>query len=67
VLRLLYLNVFGHHGQVRAWKTFDWDALDRLHELGLIGDPKSKAKSVPLTAEGLALAEEFFGERFAQQ
>jgi mRNA-degrading endonuclease toxin of MazEF toxin-antitoxin module len=67
VLGLLYLNVFGHHGQVRAWKTFDWDALDRLHELGLIGDPKSKAKSVPLTAEGLALAEEFFSERFAQQ
>ena len=47
-------NVFGHHGQVRAWKTFDWDAMNRLHELGLIGDPKSKAKSVPLTAEGLA-------------
>jgi mRNA-degrading endonuclease toxin of MazEF toxin-antitoxin module len=67
VLGLLYLNVFGHHGQVRAWKTFDWDALDRLHELGLIGDPKSKAKSVPLTAEGLALAQEFFSERFAQQ
>ncbi|HEX5700449.1 MAG TPA: DUF6429 family protein [Rubrobacter sp.] len=65
VLGLLYLNVFEHHGLVRAWKTFDWDALDRLHELGLIGDPKSKAKSVPLTAEGVTLAEEFFRERFA--
>ena len=67
MLGLLYLNVIGHHGQVRAWKIFDWDALDRLHELGLIGDPKSKAKSVPPTAEGLALAEAFFSERFAQQ
>jgi mRNA-degrading endonuclease toxin of MazEF toxin-antitoxin module len=66
VLGLLYLNVFGHHGQVRAWKTFDWDAMDRLHELGLIGDPKSKAKSVPLTAEGVTLAEAFFRERFAK-
>ena len=66
VLGLLYLNVFGHHGQVRAWKTFDRDAMDRLHELGLIGDPKSKAKSVLLTAEGVTLAEEFFRERFAK-
>jgi hypothetical protein len=66
VLGLLYLNVFRHHGQVRVWKTFDWDAMDRLHELGLIGDPKSEAKSVPLTAEGVTLAEEFFRVRFAE-
>jgi mRNA-degrading endonuclease toxin of MazEF toxin-antitoxin module len=67
VLGLLYLNVFGHHGQVRAWKTFDWDAMDRLHERGLIDDPKSKAKSVPLTAEGVTLAKEVFERRFALQ
>jgi mRNA-degrading endonuclease toxin of MazEF toxin-antitoxin module len=65
VLGLLYLNAFKDHGQVRAWKTFDWDAMDRLHELGLIGDPKSKAKSVPLTADGVILAKEFFRGRFA--
>jgi mRNA-degrading endonuclease toxin of MazEF toxin-antitoxin module len=65
VLGLLYLNVFKHHGLVRAWKTFDWDAMDRLYELGLIGDPKSKAKSVPLTAEGVTLAKESFRKRFA--
>lgn len=67
VLGLLFLNVFKHHGQVRAWKTFDWDAMDRLYELGFIGDPKSKAKSVPLTAEGVTLAEECFRKRFALQ
>ena len=51
-----------------AWfKTFDWDAMDRLYELGLIGDPKSKAKSVPLTAEGVTLAKESFRKRFALQ
>jgi mRNA-degrading endonuclease toxin of MazEF toxin-antitoxin module len=65
VLGLLYLNTFKHHGQVRAWKSFDWDAMDRLHEHDLIGDPKSKAKSVPLTAEGITLARESFRNRFA--
>ena len=67
VLGLLYLNAFKDHGQVRAWKTSDWDAMDRLHELGLIGDPKSKAKSVPLTAEGVTMAKESFRDRFALQ
>ena len=60
VLALLYLNAFEDHGQVRSWKTFDWDAMNHLHERGFIGDPKSKAKSVPLTAEGVATAKESF-------
>lgn len=67
VLALLHLNAFEDHGQIRAWKTLDWDAMDRLYELGLIGDPKSKAKSVPLTAEGVTLAKESFRKRFARQ
>ena len=29
VLALLYL---GLHDGARAWKSFDWDAMDRLHE-----------------------------------
>lgn len=65
VLALLYLNAFEDHGTVRSWTTFDWGAMDRLHERGLIGDPKSKAKSVPLTAEGVAAAEESFRKLFA--
>jgi hypothetical protein len=48
----------------RAWKGFDWDTLDRLYQKGLIGDPKSKAKSVPVTEEGIALCEKFFWEHF---
>jgi mRNA-degrading endonuclease toxin of MazEF toxin-antitoxin module len=67
VLALLYLNAFEDHGQLRSWKTFDWDAMDRLHERGLIGDPKSKAKSVPLTADGFAAAKESFHRRFARR
>lgn len=31
----------------------DWDAVNRLHEKGYIGNPKSKAKSVVLTEEGV--------------
>ncbi len=65
VLALLYLNAFEDHGQVRAWKTFDRDAMDRLHEYGYIGDPKSKAKSVPITAKGVVGAKDSFQKHFA--
>jgi hypothetical protein len=54
VLALLYL---GLHDGARAWKGFDWDALDRLHRRGYISDPQGKAKSVVFTEEGLARAE----------
>ncbi len=50
VLALLQL---GLHEESRVWKGFDWDALIRLHEKGLITDPVSKAKSVGLTARGM--------------
>jgi hypothetical protein len=53
VLALLALTL---HGDDRAWKGFNWDALDRLHAKGLIYDPVNKTKSVALTQEGLARA-----------
>lgn len=65
VLALLWSNAFDDHGQLRWWETFDWDAMDRLHERGLISDPKSKAKSVVLTEEGRRAAEQAFRRRFA--
>ena len=50
VLALLYL---GLHDRYRAWKGFDWAALERLHKKGLISDPVvSKAKSVVFTEGG---------------
>jgi len=61
VLALMYLNL---HDYVRAWKSFDWDALDRLHEKGWISDPKSKAKSVVSSAEGLAESTRLFQHYF---
>jgi hypothetical protein len=54
VLALLYL---GLHERTRAWKGFDWDAMDRLHGKGMISDPRGKAKSVVFTAEGLEEAQ----------
>ena len=73
VLALLYLTMFDDKPGRRAWKSHDWDAIDRLHEKGYISDPKSKAKSVVMTEEGAKLATELFekhfmrGERHADQ
>lgn len=62
VLALLSL---GLHDGVRAWKGFDWEAMDRLHEKGFIRDPRGKAKSVVFTEEGLAEAERLLEENFS--
>jgi len=50
VLALLYL---GFHDGVRAWKSFDWDAMGRLCEKGYVSNPVGKAKSVVFTGEGM--------------
>ena len=62
VLALLYL---GLHDRYRAWKGFDWAAMDRLHAKGLVSDAAGKAKSVVFTEEGLREAERLFRELFA--
>lgn len=62
VLALLYL---GRHEHSRAWKSFDWDAMERLHKKDFISNPASKAKSVAFTEEGLKHAEAVFARMFA--
>ncbi len=42
----------------------DWEVMNRLHEKGHIGNPKSKAKSVHLTEEGARLSEALFKKHF---
>lgn len=64
VLALLWLGL--DDGR-RAWKSFDWATLNRLHDKGLIGDPVGKAKSVPLSDAGLARAEAKFIELFGKR
>jgi hypothetical protein len=61
VLALLYLNLY-HCGVV--WKGFDWDAMNRLHEKGLISDPVRKAKSVGFSEEGEKQARKIFEQMF---
>jgi hypothetical protein len=60
-LALLYLTL---HDQYRAWKGFDWDALNRLYEKGFICDPVNKTKSVVFTEEGLRESERLFKRHF---
>jgi hypothetical protein len=61
VLALLYL---GLHDEARAWKGFDWEAMNRLHEQGYISDPRSKAKSVVFSETGLQRAKELLQKLF---
>ena len=62
VLALLYLGV---HDGARAWKGFDWDAMNRLHEKGFISDPRGKARSVIFTEKGLQEARRLLEELFS--
>jgi hypothetical protein len=64
VLALLYLTL---HDGCRAWKGFDWEALNRLHEKGMIGNPVGKTKSVVFTDEGLRESERLFNEMFMKK
>ena len=64
VLALLNL---GLHDGFRAWKGFDWDVMQRLHEKGMISDPVGKTKSVVFTEEGLQRSEELFEAMFSKR
>jgi hypothetical protein len=64
VLALLLLTL---HDKNRAWKTFDWDALRRLHEKGFISDPVSASKAVAFTPDGLQNAERIFRNLFLKR
>ena len=65
VLALLYLTISERDSEgARAWKSHDWGAMDRLHAKGYISDPKSKAKSVVLSPEGVKRARMLFERHF---
>jgi len=60
----LALMLLGVHDGWRSWKGFDWRVLNRLHERGFITDPKSKAKSVVFTEEGVEESQRLFETLF---
>ena len=64
ILALIYLTRFKETGRFksdnelfRAWKSYDWDTLDKLNEEGLIIDCHGN-KSLYLTEEGEQKAKE---------
>ena len=63
VLALLFLAL---DRDGRSWKSFDWNAMNRLHEKGYISNPVSKAKSVVLTDEGIERSERLFKALFCK-
>jgi len=68
-LALLYLVTHERHEGLgaRAWKGFDWDTLNRLHEKGYISNPIGKAKSVGMTEDGFLKAKELFELHFTKE
>ena len=64
---VLALLLLGLHDHARVWKSFDWDAMDWLHEKGFISDPRSKTKSVLFTPEGRVRAEELLVKLFGKR
>jgi hypothetical protein len=66
VLGLMFLTLHDVGGMSRAWKSFDWEAMGRLHAKDLIFDPVNKAKSVMLTDEGKKQSEAAFYRLFGR-
>ncbi len=51
----------------RAWRGFDWNTMNRLHEKGWINDPKSKGMSLNVTEDGFKKSEQLFLRHFGQK
>ncbi len=68
-LALLYLVTHNREEGfgARAWKGFDWDTMNRLHEKGFILNPVGKAKSVGMSEKGFKKAEELFRKHFVNK
>ena len=66
VLALLFLTSFQRGETTYTWKGQDWETMERLHEKGYISEPRSKAKSVVMTDEGVARSRELFEKFFAK-
>lgn len=64
VLALLYLTL---DKDGRAWKGFDFSAMNRLHENGFIESPVNRNKSVLLTQKGLVESRRLFERMFTKK
>ena len=68
-LALLYLVAHQREegSGARAWKGFDWNTMNRLHERGYISNPIGKAKSVAMSEEGFQKSKELFERHFQKK
>ena len=68
-LALIYLVTWERREGLgaRVWKGFDWVTMNRLHEKGLISDPRGKAKSVVINEEGFQKAKKLFWKHFGKE
>lgn len=68
-LALLYLVATERQGGLgaRAWKGFDGNTINRLHEKGWIKDPKSKEMTLYVTEEGFKKSKQLFLKHFGQK
>jgi hypothetical protein len=55
------------HDERWVWKTIPFEITDRLHEQGLIDEPRSNRKSLCLTDEGLERAKAAFDALSSEQ
>ena len=53
-LALLFLGI---HDEIRAWKSFDWAAMERLHTKGFISDPVGLRQSEALFRKLFAVSQ----------
>ena len=68
-LALLYLVTWERQDGLgaRVWKGFDWNTMNRLHEKGLLSDPRGKAKSVVISEEAYQRAKGLFWKHFGKE
>ncbi|HOV23367.1 MAG TPA: DUF6429 family protein [Candidatus Marinimicrobia bacterium] len=64
ILALLFLTSSSDQYGTKAWKGFDFEALDRLYQKGLISDPKDKSATLSLSEKGAKLSKELFFKYF---
>jgi len=65
-LALLWVGRWDDDPVTRVWKGLAWEITDHLHAKGWIDNPRSKAKSVIMTAEGTEKAQEILRRHFAR-
>jgi len=50
----------------RAWKGFDGNTINRLHEKGWINEPKTKEMTLRMTKEGFKKSKQLFLKYFGE-